>query len=152
MDFETSKAEWGQSRYSNGDSKHVHVVLLMPKSWLSVHQDQTEIWRKSYREEKGKVASLLCQARERSRLALQELCSPPWPTGEAIQSGKECDRDQSSNSLPSFHGAKKRARLLTKLGSVLGKIEGKRRGWQSMRWSDSIPDSLGMNLGKLGRQ
>ena len=32
---------------------------------------------------------------------------------------------------------------------MLGKIEGKRRGWQRMRWSDSITDSADMNLGKL---
>ena len=30
---------------------------------------------------------------------------------------------------------------------MLGKIEGKRRrGWQRMRWLDSITDSLDMNL------
>ena len=33
---------------------------------------------------------------------------------------------------------------------VLRKIEGKtRRGWQRMRWSDSITDSMDMNLSKL---
>ena len=33
---------------------------------------------------------------------------------------------------------------------VLGKIEGKwRRGWQRMKWLDSITDSLDMNLNKL---
>ena len=32
-----------------------------------------------------------------------------------------------------------------------GKIEGKRRkGWQRMRWSDSVTDSVDMNLSKLG--
>ena len=31
----------------------------------------------------------------------------------------------------------------------MGKIEGKRRrGWQRMRWLDSITDSVDMNLGK----
>ena len=33
---------------------------------------------------------------------------------------------------------------------MLGKIEGKRRrGWQRMRWLDSITDSMNMSLSKL---
>ena len=33
---------------------------------------------------------------------------------------------------------------------ILGKIEGKRRrGWQRMKWLDSITDSMDMNLSKL---
>ena len=32
---------------------------------------------------------------------------------------------------------------------MLGKIEGKRRGWQRMRWLDSITNSVNMNLSKL---
>ena len=32
---------------------------------------------------------------------------------------------------------------------VLGKIEGKRRGWQRMRYLDSITYSVDMNVGKL---
>jgi len=32
---------------------------------------------------------------------------------------------------------------------MLGKIEGRRRGRQKMRWLDSITDTMDMNLGKF---
>ena len=32
---------------------------------------------------------------------------------------------------------------------VLGKVEGRRRGWQRMRWLDAITDSMDMNLSNL---
>ena len=32
---------------------------------------------------------------------------------------------------------------------MLGKIEGRRRGWQRMRWLDDITDSMDMGLGGL---
>ena len=32
---------------------------------------------------------------------------------------------------------------------ILGKIEGRRRGWQRVRWLNGITDSLDMSLSKL---
>ena len=34
---------------------------------------------------------------------------------------------------------------------ILGKIEGRRRGWQRMRWKDGIVNSIDMSLSQLGR-
>ena len=41
-----------------------------------------------------------------------------------------------------------RAEMLEKI-LMMGKVEGKRRGQQRMRWLDSITDSVDMNLSKL---
>ena len=51
--------------------------------------------------------------------------------------------------LQSFGHHMRRVNSLEKT-LMLGKVEGKRRrGWQKMRWLDSIADSVNMNLSKL---
>ena len=51
--------------------------------------------------------------------------------------------------LQSFGHLMPRANSLEKT-LMLGKIEGRRRGRQMMRWLHGISDSMGMNLSKLG--
>ena len=55
-----------------------------------------------------------------------------------------------SNSICKGPGAGEQVETIKDQTLMLGKIEGKRRrGWQRIRWLDSITDSVGMNLGKL---
>ena len=50
--------------------------------------------------------------------------------------------------LQNFSHLMQRANSLEKT-LMLGKIEGKRRGWQKKRWLDSIADAVDMDLRKL---
>ena len=78
-----------------------------------------------------------------------------WPTRSSNQSIlKEINPDYSLEGLlwklklQYFGHLMRRADSLEKT-LMLGKIEGKRRRWQRMRWLDSITDSMDMNLNKL---
>lgn len=77
-----------------GDSKHVHMSSLMPKSWLSVHQDQTEIWKELQGGEGKKWLHYFARQKGNAGWHFKNCAPLPGQQGEAIQSGKECDRDQ----------------------------------------------------------
>ena len=78
----------------------------------------------------------------------------PWTAGRANQSilkeiAHEYPLEGLKLKLQYFGYQMLRADSLEKT-LMLGKIEGKRRrGLQSMRWLDSITDSMDMNLSKL---
>ena len=78
----------------------------------------------------------------------------PWTARRSNQSIiKEINPEYSLEGLmlklQYFGHLMQRANSLEKT-LMLGKIEGKRRrGWQRMRWLDSIRDSMDMNLSRL---
>ena len=80
----------------------------------------------------------------------------PWTAGRSNQSIlKEINPEYSLEGLmpklkiQQFGHLMRRADSLEKT-LMLGRIEGsKRRGWQRIRWLDSITDSMDMSLSKL---
>ena len=79
----------------------------------------------------------------------------PWTARRSNQSIlKEIKHDDSLEGLMLKLKLQYFGQLMQRVDSLektlmLGKIEGKRRGWQTMRWLHSITDSMDMNLSKL---
>ena len=79
----------------------------------------------------------------------------PWTARGSIQSIlKEINPDYSLEGLRvrlklQYFGYLMQRTDLFEKTLMLGKIESWRRGWQKMRWSDGISDSMDMSLSKL---
>ena len=82
---------------------------------------------------------------------------PTEPPGKPSATKRDCELPRQSLAccvtlgklqLQYFGHLRRRTNSLEKT-LTLGKVEGKRREWQSMRWLESIMDSMDMNLDKL---
>ena len=85
----------------------------------------------------------------------RRLLRVPWTARRSNQSilkeigpGCSLERLMLKLKLQYFDHLMRRADSFEKI-LMLGKIEGRRRGWQRMRWLDGITDSMDMGLGGL---
>ena len=100
------------------------------------------MWELDYKE---KLMLLTCGVGEDSWESLREI-QPVHPKGN--QSWIFIGRTGVEAETPIFWPPDVKSRPILKT-LMLGMIEGRRRGWQRMRWLDSIINSMDMSLGKL---
>ena len=126
-------ADKGPHSQSYGfSSSHVQMWELDPKKTLQWRTDAFELW--CWR----RLLRVLWTARRSNQSILKEI-NPEYSLEGLMLKLK----------LQYFGHLMQRADSLEKT-LMLGKIEGRRkRGWQRMRWLDSITDSMDMNLSKL---
>ena len=121
-------------------------VCLVKAMVFPVVMYRCETWTKKKAEHPINAFKLWCWRR---------LLRVPWTARPNQSILKEINPEYSLEGLmlklelQYFGHLMQRADSLEKT-LMLGKTEGKRRrGWQRMRWLDSITDSMGMNLRKL---
>ena len=99
------------------------------------------------------MPSTLIQPVVTTQRVLQRLLTVPWTVGRSNQSiRKEINPEYSLEGLMlklklQYFGHLMQTDSLEKT-LMLEKIEGRRRGWQRMRWWDNIIDSMDMSLSK----
>ena len=165
-----SNSLWPHGLYSPWNSKgqNTGVGSLSLLQGIFPTRDWTQVFciaggfftswatREAHRCESRTIKKAKCQRIDAFELwCWRRLLRVPWSAGRSNQSILKKINTKYSLAglllkLQYFGHLMWRVNSLEKI-LALGKTEGKRRrGWQRMRWLDSITDSMDMNLSKLG--